>query len=219
MTPTPLPEPATYRVRPADDLRPADDHRPGADATPSPPRTGSNEVVLTLTVNGEAVRRSYATHASLLDWLREAAGVTDPKLGCGEGVCGACAVLVDGEPVSSCIVLAAQLDGATVTTASGLAGPGGALGLLQRHFHELHAAQCGFCTPGMLVTAAALVASGRRHSRAEIRHALHGNLCRCTGYGPIVDAIEAAEADPLLRRVVEGGAVEVAAIAGEGRLP
>jgi len=219
VTPTPLPGPAADRAHPAGGVRGADDGCPGGHATTSPPRTGSNEVVLTLTVNGEAVRRRYAVHASLLDWLREAAGVTDPKLGCGEGVCGACAVLVDGEPVSSCIVLAAQVDGATVTTASGLAGPDGALGALQRHFHERHAAQCGFCTPGMLVTAAALVASGRRHSREEIRHALHGNLCRCTGYGPIVDAIEAAEADPLLRRVTEGAAVEVAAVAGEGGLP
>ena len=161
---------------------------------------GGRAIELTLTVNGQPVRRLAAAHTSLLQWLREAVGVTDPKYGCGEGVCGACAVLLDGEPVSSCIVLAAQVAGAAVTTASGLLAPDGSLGVLQRHFHERHAAQCGFCTPGMLVAAAALVATGRRHTRAEIREALHGNLCRCTGYGPIVDAIEAAEDDPALGR-------------------
>lgn len=144
-----------------------------------------------LTVNGRPITRVAGAHFTLLRWLRDAAGVTDPKYGCGEGICGSCAVLVDGVPVSSCLVLAAQVDGAEVVTAAGLCEPDGSLGPLQRAFHERHAAQCGFCTPGMLVAAAAMLAGGTR-SRAAIRSELHGNLCRCTGYGPIVDAIEAA---------------------------
>jgi aerobic-type carbon monoxide dehydrogenase small subunit (CoxS/CutS family) len=148
---------------------------------------------LTLVVNGRRVTRAAGAHLSLLRWLREQAGVTDPKYGCGEGVCGACTVLVDGEPVSSCLVLAAQIDGAEVTTAAGLLERDGSLSPLQRAFHCHHAAQCGFCTPGMLMAAAALLATGRARSRAEIRAGLHGNLCRCTGYGPIIDAIQAAQ--------------------------
>lgn len=157
----------------------------------------SDELTLTLTVNGRAVSRTAGAHLTLLRWLREAAGVTDPKYGCGEGICGACTVLVDGAPVSACLVLAAQVDGAAVTTAAGLLEPDGSLGPLQRAFHSRHAAQCGFCTPGMLMAAAAALAQagagGRRLSRREIREELHGNLCRCTGYGPIVDAIEMAQ--------------------------
>ncbi len=143
----------------------------------------SEAVTVTLVVNGRPVSRAAGAHLTLLRWLRDEAGVTDPKYGCGEGICGACTVLVDGEPVSACIVLAAQVDG----------GRDGSLGPLQRAFHEHHAAQCGFCTPGMLMAAAALLSAGRPASREEIRAALHGNLCRCTGYGPIVDAVEAAQ--------------------------
>ena len=151
------------------------------------------EAAITLTVNGREVSRTAGAHLTLLRWLRDVAGVTDPKYGCGEGICGSCTVLVDGQPVSSCLVLAAQVDGAAVTTAAGLLEADGSLGLLQRAFHEKHAAQCGFCTPGMLMAAAAALADGRRRSRQEIREELHGNLCRCTGYGPIVDAIEMAQ--------------------------
>ena len=151
------------------------------------------ETAITLTVNGREVSRTAGAHLTLLRWLRDVAGVTDPKYGCGEGICGSCTVLVDGQPVSSCLVLAAQVDGATVTTAAGLLEADGSRGVLQRAFHEKHAAQCGFCTPGMLMTAAAALADGRRRSRQEIREELHGNLCRCTGYGPIVDAIEMAQ--------------------------
>ncbi len=156
----------------------------------------ATDVTVTLVVNGRRVTRTAGAHLSLLRWLRDAAGVTDPKYGCGEGVCGACTVLVDRQPVSSCIVLAAQVDGGEVTTAAGLTHPDGSLGPLQRRFHEHHAAQCGFCTPGMLVCAHAMLrdAPGTL-SREEIREALHGNLCRCTGYAHIVDAIEAAQAD------------------------
>jgi carbon-monoxide dehydrogenase small subunit len=97
--------------------------------------------------------------------------------------------------VASCIVLAAQVDGSEVTTAAGLRGPAGSLGPLQQAFHRHHAVQCGFCTPGMLVCATALLAEGRTLDRDEIREALHGNICRCTGYGPIVSAIESAQAE------------------------
>jgi len=152
----------------------------------------ARDLAVRLTVNGRPVSRVAGAHLTLLRWLRDVAGVTDPKYGCGEGICGACTVLVDGEAVSSCLVLAAQVDGTEVVTAAGLCEPGGSLGALQRAFHEFHAAQCGFCTPGMLMAAAAMLADGRRRSRAQIRSELHGNLCRCTGYGPIVDAVEAA---------------------------
>jgi aerobic carbon-monoxide dehydrogenase small subunit len=121
--------------------------------------------------------------------------VTDPKYGCGEGICGSCTVLVNGEPASSCIVLAAQVDGAEIVTAAGLGGHAGELSPLQRAFLEHHAAQCGFCTPGMLVCAAAMLSGGERLTRDEIRAELHGNLCRCTGYQQIVDAIEEAQGD------------------------
>ncbi|HEY6311021.1 MAG TPA: (2Fe-2S)-binding protein [Streptosporangiaceae bacterium] len=156
----------------------------------------SAEIQVSLTVNGRAVSRTAGAHLTLLRWLRDLAGVTDPKYGCGEGICGSCTVLVDGQPVSACLVLAAQVDGAAVTTAAGLLEDDGSLGPLQRAFHATHAAQCGFCTPGMLMAATAALASlagGRRLSRQEIREELHGNLCRCTGYGPIVDAIELAQ--------------------------
>ena len=153
----------------------------------------SETVTITLVVNGRSVTRAAGAHFTLLRWLRDEARVTDPKYGCGEGICGACTVLVDGEPVSSCIVLAAQVDGAEITTAAGLLERDGSLGPLQRAFHEYHAAQCGYCTPGMLMSAAALLSAGGSRSRDEIRAALHGNLCRCTGYSPIVDAIEAAQ--------------------------
>jgi aerobic-type carbon monoxide dehydrogenase small subunit (CoxS/CutS family) len=153
----------------------------------------TEEVSLTLTVNGRPVARTAGAHLTLLRWLREAAGVTDPKYGCGEGICGTCTVLVDGQPASACLVLAAQVDGAAVTTAAGLLEADGTLGPLQRAFHDKHAAQCGFCTPGMLMAATAALAGERPLSRREIRQELHGNLCRCTGYGPIVDAIEMAQ--------------------------
>jgi carbon-monoxide dehydrogenase small subunit len=152
----------------------------------------SRQLTLTIRVNGREVTRTAGAHLTLLGWLRNVADVVDPKYGCGEGVCGACAVLVDGEPVSGCLVLAAQANGSDVTTAAGLAEPDGSPSPLQRAFLERGAAQCGFCTPGMLVTAAALIARGEPLDRDTIREELHGNLCRCTGYQSIVDAVEAA---------------------------
>jgi aerobic carbon-monoxide dehydrogenase small subunit len=143
--------------------------------------TSSTPFSVTLVVNGRSVTREAGGHLTLLRWLRENADALDPKYACGEGICGA---------VSSCVVLAAQVDGAEVTTAAGLTGPDGSLNDLQESFHRHHAAQCGFCTPGMLICAAAMLSEGAAGSREEIREGLHGNLCRCTGYQHIVDAIE-----------------------------
>jgi len=152
----------------------------------------ANDTMVRLQLNGRWITRRAPGHLTLLRWLRDRADTTDAKYGCGEGICGACTVLVDSEPVSSCIVLAAQCDGSSLTTATGLRERDGSLSRLQQAFHEHHAAQCGFCTPGMILAAAAILADGRTRTREEIRHELHGNLCRCTGYGPIVDAIEDA---------------------------
>ena len=162
----------------------------------------ATDVTVTLVVNGTRMTRTAGGHLSLLRWLRDVADVTDPKYGCGEGICGACTVLVDGEQLSSCIVLAAQVDGAAITTAAGLCEPGGSLGPLQQRFHEHHAAQCGFCTPGMLLCAHAMLRDNEDRgplSRDDIRERLHGNLCRCTGYSPIVDAIEDAQSRGIAR--------------------
>ena len=150
----------------------------------------SQELTTTLVVNGREVRRRAAGHLTLLQWLRDVAGVHDVKYGCGEGVCGACTVLVDGQAVSSCLVPAARLDGRSIQTVSGLLQDG-RLNDLQEAFLDRGAAQCGFCTPGMLMAATELLASGEPLDEQRIREGLHGNLCRCTGYGPIVKAVEA----------------------------
>ena len=147
---------------------------------------------LRVTVNGR--RRSVETPPMkrLLDVLREDLRLTGTKEGCGEGECGACAVLLDGELVNSCLLPACQADGRAVTTVEGLAAPGGALHPVQQAFWEAGAAQCGICTPGMLVAAVALLAREPRPSAAVIREWLAGNLCRCTGYVKIVEAVAAA---------------------------
>jgi len=159
----------------------------------------SERVTVTLTVNGRPVTRTAPAHTTLLAWLRDRASIYDPKPGCGEGVCGACSVLVDGEPVSSCLLLAAQVDGAEIRTVSGLSFEG-MPSPLQRAFLERGAAQCGFCTPGMLTVATALLREGRELDRDEIREALHGNICRCTGYEAIVSAV----ADVAMEGAVDG---------------
>jgi aerobic carbon-monoxide dehydrogenase small subunit len=151
----------------------------------------TNTITLAMTVNGRPVSASGGDHFTLLRWLRDVLGVLDPKYGCGEGACGACTVLVDGDAVSSCLVLAAQAEGADIRTASGLTEADGRLNALQQSFLDHGAAQCGFCTPGMLMAATELLQPPGDLDRETIRAALHGNLCRCTGYDAIVSAIEA----------------------------
>ncbi len=146
-------------------------------------------VVITAAVNGTAVTEQVPARLSAADFLRHRLGLTGTHVGCEQGVCGMCTVLVDGEAVKSCLMLAAQLDGRQVETVESLA-PGAALSPLQECFKQAHALQCGFCTPAFLMTATALAASGGKRSRAEIREELAGVLCRCTGYEFIVDAVE-----------------------------
>jgi carbon-monoxide dehydrogenase small subunit len=155
--------------------------------------TGRQQVILT--VNGDRRDAWVFPHESLLEVLRDTLGHYEVRYGCGEGVCGTCTVLLDGEPVSACLLLAVQADGCSLMTARGLAN-GGELHSLQASFLRNGAAQCGFCTPGMLLTAYALLRHDPRPSRERIRRELVGNLCRCTGYSKILDAVEeyAAEA-------------------------
>jgi aerobic-type carbon monoxide dehydrogenase small subunit (CoxS/CutS family) len=146
---------------------------------------------ISLSVNGEPAEVSFAPYKTLLEVLREDLGLTGTKHGCELGECGACAVLIDGEPQLSCLVLALECAGRAIETVEGMArGP--ALHPLQAAFADLGAAQCGYCTPGILLTAKALLAHEPRPSRERIREAISGNLCRCTGYQQIYEAIEEA---------------------------
>ena len=148
-------------------------------------------VTLRLSVNGEAAEASVAPYKTLLEVLREDLGLTGTKHGCELGECGACAVLVDGEPQLACLALAVECDGRSVETVEGL-GQGAALHPLQAAFADLGAAQCGYCTPGILMTAKALLEKEKSPSRERIKEAISGNLCRCTGYQQIFEAIEEA---------------------------
>jgi carbon-monoxide dehydrogenase small subunit len=147
-----------------------------------------------LKVNGRAREAAAEPRVTLLDFLREALGLTGTHMGCEHGVCGACTVLLDGAPVRSCLVFAVQAAGHAVTTVEGLAREDGTPGALQEAFSECHGLQCGYCTPGMLIAAHALLAERPDPSEAEIREAIAGNLCRCTGYVQIVEAIQLAAA-------------------------
>jgi len=144
---------------------------------------------LALSVNGEAVETSVAPYKTLLEVLREDLGLTGTKHGCELGECGACAVLIDGEPQLSCLVLALECEAREIETVEGMAR-GAELHPLQAAFADLGAAQCGYCTPGILLTAKALLAREPRPSPSRIKEAISGNLCRCTGYQQIVEAIE-----------------------------
>ena len=144
-----------------------------------------------LTVNGVERELEAAPLERLLDVLRERLGLTGTKEGCGEGECGACSVLVDGELVNSCLVPVCQVEGASVLTVEGLAA-GGELSPLQKSFLDRGGAQCGICTPGMVVAAHAFLATGRPATGESVREAIAGNLCRCTGYAKIVEAIQQA---------------------------
>jgi carbon-monoxide dehydrogenase small subunit len=145
-----------------------------------------------LTVNGVAHDVVTEERRTLAEVLREDLRLTGTHLGCEHGVCGACTVLVDGAPVRSCLMLAVQADGRSVTTIEGLAGPGGGLSPLQQAFMDHHGFQCAFCAPGFLMTARALVDAGTVPDRERLREELSGNLCRCTGYHSILESVEAA---------------------------
>jgi carbon-monoxide dehydrogenase small subunit len=147
--------------------------------------------IVQLNVNGDRHQAGVPDHYSLLEALRYVLGLTGSKQGCDKGDCGACTVLVDGIPVLSCITPVQEATGRAVTTVEGLA-TAGRLHPLQEAFERLGAAQCGFCTPGILMSAQALLAQNAAPTRTEIKEALSGNLCRCTGYTKILDAIEAA---------------------------
>jgi len=147
---------------------------------------------IALTVNGVRREAEAAARMSLVDFLRDELRLTGTHTGCEHGVCGACSILLDGKPVRSCLMFAVQAEGAEIVTVEGLAPEAGALSVLQDSFWECHGLQCGFCTPGMLIAAQALLAKNRDPSDEEIREALSGNLCRCTGYQQIVDAVRLA---------------------------
>ena len=151
------------------------------------------KTILNCTVNSEERSVLADTRDTLLDLLRDRLGLTGTKEGCGNGNCGTCTVLMDGAPINACLVLALEAPGRDITTIEGLSA-GGELHLLQRALVEHGGTQCGFCTPGIVLAAKALLDENPRPSEAQIRHAIAGNLCRCTGYGKIVEAIAAVAA-------------------------
>ncbi len=146
-------------------------------------------LAITLTVNGERISRTVSVRTHLVDFLRTELGLTGSHLGCEHGICGACSVRVDGAVVRGCLMLAVQADGAEVETIEGLTETG-EIADLQENFVTRNALQCGYCTPGMLMTSAELLRDPEPASRDEIRSYLSGNYCRCTGYHAIVDAVE-----------------------------
>jgi carbon-monoxide dehydrogenase small subunit len=154
---------------------------------------------IAIEVNGTRHIGQVTARTSLVDWLREQLHLTGTHVGCEHGICGACSVMLDGEPVRSCLMYAVQADGHRILTVEGLARPDGSLSVLQDSFCEMHGLQCGYCTPGMLIAAQALLNNNPRPTEAEIRAAIGGNLCRCTGYQQIVDAIALAA-----KRMAEG---------------
>ncbi len=160
------------------------------------------EQILRLTVNGESAAVRVRPEWNLLRVIREELGLTGTKEGCGAGECGACTVLVDGAAVNSCLFPALEAEGRSVVTIEGLAPPGAGLHPIQQAFVDRGAVQCGFCTPGMVLSAKALLDRVAAPSREQIQTALAGNLCRCTGYTQILDAVEAAAAK--LREVPHG---------------
>jgi aerobic carbon-monoxide dehydrogenase small subunit len=151
-----------------------------------------SEHLLRFSVNGRAVEAHVPARLTLVDLLRDVLRLTGTHVGCEHGVCGACSVLLDGKPVRSCLIFAVQAEGCAITTVEGLAPEPGAIGVLQDAFCETHGLQCGYCTPGMLIAAEALLRETLLPSEAEIREAIAGNLCRCTGYKQIVEAIRLA---------------------------
>jgi aerobic carbon-monoxide dehydrogenase small subunit len=147
---------------------------------------------VTMTVNGRQVSAEAEGRTLLSSYLREGLGLTGTHIGCDTGQCGACVVHVDGQAVKSCNTLALDVAGAQVTTIEGMANADGSLGTLQQAFQDHHGLQCGFCTPGMVMSSAALLAENPKPTESEVRHYLEGNICRCTGYHNIVKAVLAA---------------------------
>ncbi len=151
-------------------------------------------VEISIVVNGVRQQRHVEPRTTLVDLLREQLGLTGTHVGCEHGICGACSVIMDGVPVRSCLMFAVQASGSEVTTVEGLAPQRGVLSKIQDAFCETHALQCGYCTPGMLIACHALLQHNPHPDEAAIREAIGGNICRCTGYQPIVDAVKLATA-------------------------
>lgn len=150
------------------------------------------DIEIRVTVNGRARRATVPPRLTLADYLREKCGLTGTHLGCEHGVCGSCTVLLDGEAVRACLMFAVQADGAEVTTVEGMAAADGGLSPLQCAFRDHHGLQCGFCTPGLIVSATAFLRDNPDPTDEQIRDGLSGNLCRCTGYQGILKAVRAA---------------------------
>ena len=148
------------------------------------------ELQITLSVNGEYKQAHVSTRMTLVDCLRDVLRLTGTHVGCEHGVCGACSILLDGEPVRSCLMFAVQAEGHQITTVEGLATKDGELSDLQDSFWECHAMQCGYCTPGMLIAGHALLEDNPEPDDEEVREAISGNLCRCTGYQQIIEAVK-----------------------------
>ena len=153
-----------------------------------------SEHEVALTVNGTSRRGRVEARTTLADFLRESLGLTGTHLACEHGVCGACTVMVDDRAVRSCLMFAVQAEGADVTTIEGMSGPNGELSTVQQAFMDAHGLQCGFCTPGFVVSVTAFLRDNPSPNEAEIREALSGNLCRCTGYQGIIEAVRLAAA-------------------------
>jgi carbon-monoxide dehydrogenase small subunit len=147
---------------------------------------------ISVEVNGVKRGAQVPARLSLVDWLREELRLTGTHVGCEHGICGACSVMLDGEPVRSCLMYAVQANGHRITTVEGLARADGSMSVLQDSFCETHGLQCGYCTPGMLIAAQALLNANPSPTEEEIRDAIGGNLCRCTGYQQIVEAVRLA---------------------------
>lgn len=149
---------------------------------------------ISVKVNGVERKARVPARLTLVDWLREELRLTGTHVGCEHGICGACSIMLDGDPVRSCLMYAVQANGHCVTTVEGLAQPDGSLSVLQDSFCQLHGLQCGYCTPGMLIAAQGLLDATLHPTDEQIREAIGGNLCRCTGYQQIVDAVKHAAA-------------------------
>ena len=149
-----------------------------------------SEYKITMTVNGREVSGYAEARLTLVDFLRDVIGLKGTHIGCEHGVCGACSVIIDGQPARSCLMYAVMAEGLNIRTVEGLEGPNGELSPLQDAFWENHAMQCGYCTPGMLIATHALLEENPNPNEDEIREAIGGNLCRCTGYQQIVEAVQ-----------------------------